>query len=67
VEPAVEVVAKRAGAQDAEAVFPSEVIDLNYNVTHFLKAEIGKAVLGKAEIGKVESRNQKTNAETLKR
>src|ERR1017187_3391593 len=34
VEPAVEVVAERAGAQHAEAVFLPQTVNLNYNVTH---------------------------------
>ena len=55
VQPAVEVVAEGAGAQDAEAVFLPEVVNLDDGVTHCLKAEIGKAAKYKADIWKVES------------
>jgi hypothetical protein len=43
VEPAVEVVAQRPGAEDAEAVLFPEVVNLNYYIAHHSKAEIGKA------------------------
>jgi hypothetical protein len=39
VQPAVEVVPQRAGAEDAEAVLFPQTVNLNYNVTHLLKAE----------------------------
>ena len=36
----VEVVAKRAGAQHAEAILLPEVVNLNYYIAHRSKAEI---------------------------
>jgi len=42
-QPAVEVVAQRAGAQHTEAVLLPEAIDLDDYIAHRSKAEIRKA------------------------